>query len=235
MAEQGQKSGFFSSLGQAWLVLALAGCFGTALAVVERFTRPRIEANVKQRIAEKLVEMFGAGTTTADPTVVEAAIEGRPQKVDCYPALKAGKLDGWGILAVGKGYDTLTLLVGLSPDGGTLRGYRVVKSLETPGIGDKIKPEVSDFYKQFVGQGARKPLELVRPGAPAGPNQIHGISGATISSKGVVATINEYVQAVGPKLAAMKPEASNQPAAGEGPGARQRSQVDPLADVREVR
>ena len=185
-------------LVQAWLVLVLACVFGVALAYVSNFTAPRIEKNIKSLIATKLAEMFGEGTETANPIIIQAVIEGRSKKVPCYPAIRNGKRIGWGILAEGKGYDTLTLLIGVDEQVKVLKGYRVIKSLETPGIGSKITKPF--FYKQFEGQDATKPLIPVPPGKKCAPQEINTISGATISSKGVTTTINENLAAVRDKL-----------------------------------
>ncbi len=203
-----EKVGFASYLLQAWLVLALSVCFGTALAVVEKFTRPMIEQNTKDRIARKLVEMFGEGTTTDDPVIVEAKIgkRSRPSKIKCYPAIKDAKRVGWGVLATGRGYDTLTLLVGLDPAAQTLTGYRVIKSMETAGIGDKIKRQA--FYQQFEGRPTAEALKLVGAEDEVGKGEVHAISGATVSSTGVVRIVNQYVAAVKEQLAA---EAGKEP------------------------
>ena len=203
MSEE-EKTGLLHYIGQAWLVLLLAVGFGVALAGVEGLTRPRIRQNRKDLIARRLVEMFGPGTTTAEPEVVEGAVEGRSRKIECYPALQDKAQVGWGILAEGKGYDTLLLLVAVDLRVEKLIGYRVVRSLETPGIGDRI--ERPEFYGQFEGKDAAAQLEPVGPDKPAAGQQVNTISGATISSKGVVKTINENLSAVREKLAALATE-----------------------------
>ena len=203
MTEQKDKSGLLHYLAQAWLVLALAVCFGTALAAVEKFTRPKIERNIKAFIADKLAEegMFGEGTTTTEPEVLAVKVKGRDRKVKCYPAMRDGKRVGWGVQAEGRGYDTLLLVVGVDNEVTKLIGYRVVTSLETEGIGDAI--ERKDFYGQFEGKDAGKPLEAVGSDVRAAGNQVNTVSGATISSKGVVATINENLEAVRGPLRAL--------------------------------
>ncbi len=193
---------------QAWLVLLLAVIFGVALACVEKVTRPRIEQNVKDLIARRLVDMFGEGTKTDEPVSIKCVIAGRTKEILCYPAIRNGKTIGWGIKAEGQGYDTLTLLIGVNARVETLKGYRVIKSLETAGIGDKIMKEKSNFYKQFEGKDVAKPIEPIAPGKTPGPQQINTISQATISSKGVTRTINDNLAAVREKLISMVKEGS---------------------------
>ena len=191
---------------QAWLVLLLAVVFGVALAFVENVTRPKIKRNVQDLIARRLVDMFGEGTTTAEPEIIEGTIAGRGKKIPCYPAIREGRRVGWGILSTGQGYDTLTLLVGVDAEVKTLKGYRVIKSMETAGLGDKIQKEKTDFYKQFEGKDAAVPIEPIGPGKQAGPQQINTISGATISSKGVANIINDNLEAVREKLISLTKE-----------------------------
>jgi electron transport complex protein RnfG len=191
---------------QAWLVLLLAVVFGVALAGVEKLTRPKIEQNVKDLIARRLVDMFGEGTETDEPEEIECVIAGRTKKILCYPAIRDGKRVGWGIKAEGQGYDTLTLLIGVDTQVTKIIGYRVIKCLETAGIGDKIKKEKGDFYKQFEGKDPSKPIVAIAPGKTPGPQDINTISGATISSKGVTGIINDHLAAVREKLAAKAKE-----------------------------
>jgi len=202
------KKGLLTYLGQAWLVLTLSIAFGAALAGVEKVTRPRIQQNIKDFIAVRLVEVFGAGTTTAEPTVVKVTINGRERKVNGYPALRDGKRIGWGIEAEGMGYDTLTLLICTDEDVNVLKGYRVVIDAETPGIGDKIKKRKS-FVDQFAGKDAAAELVAVPEGSKTTGNEVWTITGATYSSKkGVVGTINEVLPAVRPALRAAMKEGS---------------------------
>jgi len=204
------KKGFLRYLGQAWLVLVLAIAFGAALAGVENLTYPRIRKNIKDFIAVKLVEVFGEGTKTDEPTVVEVKVDGRERKVNCYPAIQDGRCIGWGIEAEGKGYDTLTLLICTGPEVNVLKGYRVVIDQETPGIGDKIKKRKS-FIDQFAGKDAAAELVPVPEGTKTTGNEVWTITGATYSSKkGVVGTINEVLPPVRDALRAARKEA-NQP------------------------
>jgi Na+-translocating ferredoxin:NAD+ oxidoreductase RnfG subunit len=201
----GKKAGLLQYLGQAWLVLVLSICFGAALAGVERLTRPRIEQNIKDFVARRLVEMFGPGTTTAEPTVLAVKIKGRDRKIPCYPAVRDGRRVGWGIQAEGKGYDTLLLVIGVDEQVRQLKGYRVITSLETEGIGDVIEKDAA-FMEQFADKDATRPLEPVSEGAPAEGNQVNTRTGATYSTTGVVSTINETLAAVREKLAALSEE-----------------------------
>ena len=70
---------------------------------------------------------------------------------------------------------------------------------ETPGLGGKIKDDPS-FRAAFAGKtlnmAGSKHFEIVKGGAPAGQtNAIDAISGATMTSKGLEAAINNWLGA----------------------------------------
>lgn len=85
--------------------------------------------------------------------------------------------------------------VAVDADGTTLYGAYFSHAGETPGLGAEIaKP---DFQNRFDGKklfvdGNFKPIEVVKNGlAPAGsPNVVDGVSGGTITSKGVSAMLD---------------------------------------------
>lgn len=69
---------------------------------------------------------------------------------------------------------------------------------ETPGLGGKIKDDPS-FRAQFVGKkidySDAKPFAIVKGGTQGKENAIDAISGATMTSKGVDAAINTWLEA----------------------------------------
>lgn len=90
-----------------------------------------------------------------------------------------------------KGYSNgLVLVVGIQNDG-TVLGYEIAESSETPGLGTQIAED--DFKKQFAGKNAAS-FAAVKGKAKAG-NEIVVISGATISSKAVVEGVNLALEA----------------------------------------
>ena len=61
---------------------------------------------------------------------------------------------------------------------------RVIRHEETPGIGDKIEQDVSDWIHQFAGKSAQNTHWTLSPGG-----DIDAISGATITSRAVTSAI----------------------------------------------
>ena len=77
------------------------------------------------------------------------------------------------------------LVIGLNADGSVL-GYEVAESSETPGLGTQIAE--SDFKNQFTGKNVSS-FTAVK-GKTSADSDIAVISGATISSKAVVEGMN---------------------------------------------
>lgn len=89
-----------------------------------------------------------------------------------------------------KGYSKgLVLIVGINKDG-TVLGYEVAESSETPGLGTQVAD--TDFKDQFKGKaGTLNPVK----GKATADNDIVTISGATISSKAVIEGVNLAISA----------------------------------------
>ena len=110
------------------------------------------------------------------------------------------KLVGLAIEAQGMGYqDTIRLLYGYSFDAQAIIGIRVLESLETPGLGDRIETD-EQFLRNFEaldvrvnasGEDLEQKIEFVKPGQKNAAWQIDGISGATISSKATADMLSE--------------------------------------------
>ena len=84
-----------------------------------------------------------------------------------------------------KGYNgnvPIVFLVGFDKNG-TITGLAVLEQQETPGLGDRVTEP--DFGQQFVGKTGQVELKT------GTENSIDGITGATLSSKGMVAGVNE--------------------------------------------
>jgi electron transport complex protein RnfG len=106
--------------------------------------------------------------------------------------------------------DVIAVLYGYSFAEDAIVGIRVLESKETPGLGDKIfkdQPWVDQFFA-----GPQTPLIPVKPGAGKGrPGEIDTITGATISSKAIMAIINNSIAEWRPVLDKGIPEQEAQP------------------------
>jgi electron transport complex protein RnfG len=172
-----------SYIGQAWLVLLLALCFGAGLAGVEAALKGRIQQN-------KLEDTLGQ-----IPLLVPGAAKGEQQEageMTVYRAVsESGGLVGWVVKAGGQGFaDKIELLVGLNPGATEITGLYVLDQKETPGLGNKIVEQ--DWRSQFVGKSAAAGLTVTK-GTATG-NEVEAVTGATISSDSVVGIINQAVR-----------------------------------------
>lgn len=188
-----------NNIVQAWLVLVLCLCFGSALAAVHVVLSPAIEANKVNETLEKVPGLVWGEETAKEmsqkgvsPEIVSHLLEiqkaDRSRFYSAYEALMDGKRIGWVLKSSGQGYaDKIELLVGVDAHADSISGLFVLDQKETPGLGNKVI-EIG-WRGQFVGKPADMPLTVTKSGAVA-PNEIDAITGATISSDAVVQIVN---------------------------------------------
>lgn len=106
---------------------------------------------------------------------------------------------GFAIKARGMGYqDAIELLYAYAPEQQIIKGFKVVESRETPGLGSKIETDPA-FQQNFAklpvrlnvsGNKLEHGIEAVKKGRKQHPWQVDTISGATISSTAVTTIIS---------------------------------------------
>lgn len=189
-----------SNLVQAWLVLLLALCFGSALAAVQVNLSGIIAANKLNETLDRAPELVPAAGAAAESKDASAAVDVAPGSITVksggksvsYPLYRVsrnGTLAGWVLKAGGQGYaDKIELLLGLDSSQETITGLFILEQKETPGLGNKIiTPE---WRGQFIDKKTEPPLLVVK-GKTA--NGIDAITGATISSRAVTAIVNRTI------------------------------------------
>lgn len=169
-----------SHLGQAWLVLLLALCFGGGLSAIEITLGPLIQAN---RLEETIGQI---------PELVPGATTGSKEMVGELPAYRAidesEQTVGWVIPTGGQGFaDRIEVLLGLDAEAARITGVYVLDQKETPGLGNKIVE--AGWRSQFTDKAVGAPL-VVTKAKPSDDREIEGITGATISSDAVVDIVN---------------------------------------------
>lgn len=187
--------------------LAVAGALaGGLIVVVYSATLPRIEAHRAQLVAEAVREVLPACTRWDTLYVAGSTLSKQlPAGADAKNAERVflgfdtgGNMVGAAIKAGEPGFsDIVSLLFGLDPATGTLTGMKVLGHKETPGLGDKIERDT--FRNQFVGAVA--PLVGVKT-KTGSKSEVQAITGATISSRAVLRTINNAVARWRPLLQA---------------------------------
>ncbi|OQY06044.1 MAG: FMN-binding protein [Desulfobacteraceae bacterium 4572_123] len=200
-----------NNIVQAWLVLTLALFFGASLAGIQLTLAPTIEANKINETRQKVPELvFGkAGALEIlkqnqqleiTPQTMEIEKHGTKVFYSVFETRVAGKLAGWVVKTAGQGYaDKIELLIGLDSAAETITGLFVLDQKETPGLGNKIVTE--KWRNQFIAKKTGSPLTVTKEGAKA-PNEIDGVTGATISSRAVSSIINTTMNDLKGMLAA---------------------------------
>jgi electron transport complex protein RnfG len=157
------------------VVLTLIGAAsGLTLAFVHRLTAEPIAYQTIKFVKEPAVKEVLAGYDN-DPILDRETIQG----VTVFPARKAGETFAAAVEGTGKGYHgEIGVMVGISKEA-TILDIAITSHSETPGIGAKVTaPGYTDRYQ---GLPAQKGVS------------VDALSGATYSSRGVVAAVNEAV------------------------------------------
>ena len=204
----------------AWPMLRTLGGIamlsGLLVVLVYQFTLPIIAEN--QRIAtEKAVFRVVPGAVSKrdflarpDGLVLVSEAGDDEEGMIVYASYGGdGKLVGVAFPGAAQGYqDTIKFLFGYDPRRQCVVGSKVLKSTETPGLGDKIDFDPA-FMKNFKALDARvnaagdalaNPIQTVKHGTKSNPWEIDAISGATISSAALGRALNASAQRIVPLI-----------------------------------
>jgi electron transport complex protein RnfG len=177
------------------IILLMFAVIGTAL-VSYTFdnTRERIAANERATLLRKLHRLVPPGlhdNILLDDAIAvhDESLLGTDEPVMVYRALKAGKPVALVIAPIAPdGYSgSIKLLVGINING-TLSGVRAVAHRETPGLGDAIDEQRSDWVHQFDGTSLEKP-PLDRWKVRKDGGDFDQLTGATITPRAVVQAV----------------------------------------------
>ena len=177
-------------------LLGFIALLGTALlAGVNDLTYERIIEQEKRRMLQQLNEIVPVTSFNNDLLEDMIEIEDKtffrhPGAVPVYRARMNGQPAAvMMIVTAPDGYNgDIRLLAGIDADG-TLLGVRVVSHRETPGLGDPIEIEKSDWILGFAERSLRNPENsgwaVKRDGG-----QFDQFTGATISPRAVVRAVH---------------------------------------------
>ena len=178
------------------VLLGLIALLGTALlATVNALTYERIEEQERLRVLQQLNAIVPLGSYNND--LLEDRIEIRDETYFHHPApvtVYRARLDDQPVavlmtITAPDGYNgDIRLLTGID-DTGTVLGVRVVSHRETPGLGDPIEIERSDWILGFTSKSLLKPQKngwaVKRDGG-----EFDQFTGATISPRAVVKAVH---------------------------------------------
>jgi Na+-translocating ferredoxin:NAD+ oxidoreductase subunit G len=149
-----------------------------SLGLVYSFTKGPIEdaqnAKINNAISQVLPEFDNQPTSKKFTKEVDGGI------LTFYPATKGGESVGMAIQTFTKnGFSgQIDLMVGFLADG-TIHAIEVISHKETPGLGDKMETNKSNFSVQFQGKHPENfKLKVVKDGG-----NVDAITASTISSR----------------------------------------------------
>ena len=189
--------------------LAIAGALaGLVIVLVFEWADPQIQAHRAAALRAAVLEVLDGPASYQSLFVTSDGLsEIAPAGVDTVTAEKvflgfdeSGAPVGYAVTGAEPGFqDFIHLIFGFDAAGGRVLGMKVLESKETPGLGDKIFKD-SSFVRAF--RGVDTPILGVKAGAGTGAgNEIDMITGATISSRTVIGTVNHRIEALGSVLA----------------------------------
>lgn len=168
------------------------------LALADHLSKDRITDNIQM---EKLQVISTVMTSDFDndiyhdvKTIDYLDNSGNQLTTNVYRARKSGEPVGVVFMPIfAKGYNgTINLSIGILHDG-TLFGVQVLTHKETVGLGANVHQDQSGWLKQFARQSfAITPAESWSVTADSG--HFDQISGATITSRGVINAIKNSLQ-----------------------------------------
>ncbi len=173
-------------LKMIFVLSLICGLSGLTLATIRQATSERIEEQVLTYVQGPALEQI-FNDYDNNPVKDRKTFDLAAGPVTVFPALKDGKLTGVAFERFGKGYGgPIGIMVGFTTDGSMLEGIGITTMKETPGLGARIVE--ADFRNQFK-EHTTQSIALKKGGG-----DIAAISGATISSTGTVAAVNDAIK-----------------------------------------
>jgi electron transport complex protein RnfG len=183
--------------GSVVRTLFVVGAIAVAAALLVQssyeFSKGRIAANERARLVASLNSVLdpALGDTDLNPVLINAHDEllGSPEPVDVFIMMAAERPVAaiFATLAP-DGYNAeIQLLVGVSPDE-QITGVRAVRHRETPGLGDAIDIDKSDWIRQFDGKSLANPMPPLWAVAKD-EGAFDSLTGATVTPRAVVKAV----------------------------------------------
>ncbi|MCU7890312.1 MAG: FMN-binding protein [Candidatus Thiodiazotropha sp. (ex Ustalcina ferruginea)] len=197
-------------------LMGIAMLSGFLVVLTYQLTKPMIEENQRRAIEAAVFQVIPGAVARKDFVINETGIvavtpENPAKGLLVYAGYDSeGQLKGIAAKAAAQGYaDMIYLLYGYDPVCQCIRGIKVLKLAETPGLGDKIITDpnfvanVDALETRLADDGKTLANEIVtvKHGTKQHPWEIDAISGATISSKAVGKALNQSAQHLLPGLA----------------------------------
>ncbi len=167
------------------ILLAICLIVSLLLGVVNQITKPRIDAIQAEKIRAAMAQVLEAD----EYLPIQLQKDLKDVKSVSEARANGGTL-GYVVQVTASGSQgEIQMMVGVDVDN-RVTGVSVIKHSETPNIGTKVVADQS-VLDRFIGMDHAKGEITVNSGS----NRFDGISGATVSSKGVAAGVNTALAA----------------------------------------
>lgn len=178
--------------------------FTSVVSAVKLLNEERIETNQRVKLQRIILQVLGMpGEKGVSDLDVVHTFETRVKRVevkgkDIYVGYgKDGEnIIGYAFPVGGPGFwGPIFGMVAVDPEASKILGIAFYRHSETPGLGARMTEEW--FRKQFVGlplypvEEGKKIFYLRTAGPKKGPNELDAITGATGTSRGIEAFLNE--------------------------------------------
>ncbi|MEW6358961.1 MAG: FMN-binding protein [Planctomycetota bacterium] len=191
-------------------MIVVAAVFTTGVTFAKIATQEQVRLNEKvrlQRVVLRVLGLYPSDELSAEETralferrVTEKDVKGLT--VYCgYADDEKKQLIGYVFPIGGMGlWSKIEGMLALDPDLNAIIGIDFTKQSETPGLGGRI---MEDWFKtQFVGKDviskdkAGRYIQFVNADKPVGKREVHGITGATMTTNGIQAFLNADIERI---------------------------------------
>ncbi len=160
------------------------------LAVANALTLEPIAQSAQEDLRRSLEQVIPASNHDNNPAADTLVLKADGKDVLVYRARQAGRVSGVAFEVSRRGYSgDIRVLLGIDA-AGQLTGVRVLHHTETPGLGDKIEVNRSDWITRFTGLSLGNPPDaqwaVKKDGGP-----FDQFAGATITPRAVVNAIRD--------------------------------------------
>lgn len=178
-------------LGLILACYAMASC--TVLALVNWGTSAKIQQNKIEKASQGMKAIIPEATEFIKVEDFAKSEDATISITEFYLAKLENETLGAIVQVSGPSYDKATIMLGLKPDG-TILGLKFMELTDSPGFGQKANDPTffvksgKTFYGQFEGLNAKEGFILNK--------NVDVISGATITSQGIINLISEGAKSV---------------------------------------
>ena len=169
------------------------------------WTNDKVQSLYEKNINEFIVDNLGSIISSVESTSLN--------EYTIYQSRENDKITGYAIPIAGKGlWGTMYGYFAIEPDAETVKGITFYRHKETPGLGAEVDKEW--FQNNFIGKklidtyGSLVSIEVVKGYVsstdPNARHKVDGISGATITGRGLTTFLKSDLQKYEPYLAKVR-------------------------------